>query len=78
MEKYTKGSGSASAFDFRDDENHKNLSQGSRSPGRYLKPSPLEYEAGVLTSSFTTFDDISVVMHCHCRDIFLTRLSNKE
>jgi hypothetical protein len=28
----------------------KNLSQGSRSPGRDLNPGPPEYEAGVLTT----------------------------
>jgi hypothetical protein len=28
----------------------KNLSQGSRSPGRGLKPGPSDYEVGVLTT----------------------------
>jgi hypothetical protein len=31
------------------DENHKNISQKSRSPGRDLNPGPPEYEAGALT-----------------------------
>jgi hypothetical protein len=32
------------------EENHKNLSRDSWSPGQYLNPRPPEYEAGVLTT----------------------------
>jgi hypothetical protein len=32
-----------------EEENHENLSQDSRCPGRDLNPGPLRYEAGVLT-----------------------------
>jgi hypothetical protein len=37
------------------DENHENLSQGSRPPGRDLNPGPCEYEEGV---------DHSITMLC--------------
>jgi hypothetical protein len=37
------------------DENHKTLSQDSRSPSRDLNPGPSEYEAGVPTTSGQSF-----------------------
>jgi hypothetical protein len=47
----------------------KNLSQDSRSPGRGLKPRPLEYEAGVLaTLPRRSVEGISFVILRFCRD----------
>jgi len=34
------------------EESHEKLSQDSQSPGGGLKPGPVEYEAGVLTTTF--------------------------
>jgi hypothetical protein len=35
-------------------EGHENISQDSRSPGQDLNPEPPEYEAGVLTKTFSS------------------------
>jgi hypothetical protein len=42
----------------RTEENHRNPSIDSWSPGQDLKPGPPEHETGVLTTPPTTFSDL--------------------